>query len=57
MPYPIYLTSSTQAREVIQGILQTLAAAGVVVNFVIAAPEYKYLIDNPYLTTDGTPGT
>ena len=55
--YPIYLTSSTQAREVIQGILQTLAAAGVVVNFVIAAPEYKYLIDNPYLTTDGTPGT
>lgn len=55
--YPIYLTSSTQARLVIQGILQTLAAAGVVVNFVIAAPEYKYLIDNPYLTTDGTPGT
>lgn len=53
--YPIYLTSSLQAREVIQGILETLAAAGVLVTFVIAAPEYKYLIDNPYLSDDGTP--
>ena len=53
--YPIYLTSSTEARIVVQDILQSLAAAGVVVTFVVLAPEYKYLIDNPYLTTDDAP--
>ena len=53
--YPIYLTSSTEARIVVQNILQSLAAAGVVVTFVVLAPEYKYLIDNPYLITDDAP--
>lgn len=48
----IYLTSPSDAREVVQGILESLAAAGVIVNFVILAPKYKYLIDNPYLSTD-----
>ena len=53
--YPIYLTSSTEARIVVQDILSSLAAAGVVVTFVALAPEYKYLIDNPYLTDDDAP--
>ena len=53
--YPVYLTSSTNAREIILEILRTLSAAGVFINFVILAPEYKYLIDNPYLTTDDPP--
>ena len=53
--YPIYLTSSTAARTTVQSILQSLAAAGVVVTFVVLAPDYTYLIDNPYLTTDDTP--
>jgi hypothetical protein len=47
-----YLTSPSDAREVVQGILESLAAAGVIVNFVILAPTYKYLIDNPYLSSD-----
>ena len=53
--YPIYLTSSTEARTVVQDILTSLAAAGVVLNFVVLAPDYKYLIDNPYLTDDDAP--
>lgn len=48
----IYLTSPSDARQVVQEILESLAAAGVIVNFVILAPDYKYLIDNPYLDTD-----
>ena len=55
--YPIYVTSSSSARVTIQNILQTLAAAGVVVNFVVIAPDYKYLIDNPFLDTDDSPGS
>ena len=53
--YPIYLTSSTEARVVVENILTGLAAAGVIVNFVVLAPSYKYLIDNPYLTDDDAP--
>jgi len=49
---PIYLTSPSDAREVIQTLLKTLAAAGVIINFVILAPQYKYLIDNPYIVGD-----
>jgi hypothetical protein len=45
----IYLTSPSDARTVVQAILESLAAAGVIVNFVILAPTYVYLIDNPYL--------
>ena len=48
----IYLTSPSDAREVVQRILASLAAAGVIVNFVILAPDYIYHIDNPYLSTD-----
>ena len=55
--YPIYLTSSADARITIENILRTLAAAGVVVNFVVIAPDYKYLIDNPFLETDDVPGS
>lgn len=51
----IYLTSPSDARLVVQNILSSLAAAGVIVNFVILAPEYKYLIDNPYLDDDDAP--
>lgn len=51
----IYLTSPSDAREVVQNILKTLAAAGVIVNFVILAPDYVYLQDNPYLTSDDAP--
>lgn len=44
----IYLTSPADARTIIEGILQTLAAAGVVINFVVLLPEYEYLLTNPY---------
>jgi hypothetical protein len=48
----IYLTSPSDAREVVQKILASLAAAGVIVNFVVLAPDYIYHIDNPYLSDD-----
>jgi hypothetical protein len=48
----IYLTSPSDAREVVQKIIASLAAAGVIVNFVVLAPDYIYHIDNPYLSTD-----
>lgn len=53
--YAIYLTSPSGAREVVQEILATLAAAGIIVKFLILAPKYKYLIDNPYLPDDDAP--
>lgn len=45
----VYLTSPSDARAVVQKILASLAAAGVIVTFVILLPSYKYLIKNPYL--------
>lgn len=51
----IYLTSPSGAREVVQGILRTLASAGIIVRFKILAPKYKYIIDNPYITEDDAP--
>lgn len=48
----VYLTSPSGAREVVQAILSSLAAAGVIVKFKILAPTYKYLLDNPYISTD-----
>lgn len=51
----IYLTSPSDARAVVELILKDLAAAGVIVNFVILAPTYRYLIDNPYLVEDDAP--
>lgn len=54
---PIFFTSPAGAREVVQEILLTLRAAGIVITFVILAPDYRYLIDNPYLNTDNAPGS
>lgn len=53
---PIYLTSPSGAREAVEEILRTLAAAGVILNFIILAPTYKYLCDNPYISDDDAPG-
>lgn len=44
----IYLTSPANARDVVQEILASLAAAGIVVSFLVLLPKYTYLIDNPY---------
>ena len=52
---PIYLTSPSTARTAVEAILQSLAAAGVILNFVVLAPTYKYLCDNPYLDEDDAP--
>lgn len=46
--YAVYLTSPSDARAVVQRLLASLAAAGIVINFVIKYPEYKYLCGNPY---------
>jgi hypothetical protein len=51
----VYLTSPSGAREVVQMILASLAAAGVIVKFKVLAPTYKYILDNPYITTDDAP--
>lgn len=51
----IYLTSPSGAREIVQAILASLAAEGIVVKFQVLAPKYKYLIDNPYISTDDAP--
>lgn len=53
----VYLTSPSGAREVVQAILSSLAAAGVIVKFKILAPTYKYIIDNPYISTDDAPSS
>lgn len=53
----IYLTSPSDARAVVEAILESLAAAGVLVNFIILAPTYKYILDNPYLTSDDAPSS
>lgn len=45
----IYLTSPSGARTIVQSLLRTLEAAGIIINFVVLAPKYKYLISNPYL--------
>lgn len=52
----VYLTSPSSAREVVQMILESLAAAGVIIKFKVLAPTYKYIIDNPYLSDDNAPG-
>ncbi len=52
----VYLTSPSGAREVVQMILESLAAAGVIVKFKVLAPTYKYLLDNPYISDDDAPG-
>lgn len=54
---PIYLTSPSGARNAVEVILQSLAAAGVILNFVVLAPTYKYLCDNPYIDEDNAPSS
>ena len=49
--YNIYLAGATEVRAGIQTILELLSAAGVVITFVILAPDYTYAIENPYLDT------
>jgi hypothetical protein len=46
----IYLTSPADSRAIVQGILSSLAAAGIIVNFLVLLPEYTYIpeVDNPY---------
>lgn len=51
----VYLTSPSGAREVVQAILSSLAAAGIIVKFKVLAPTYKYIIDNPYISDDDAP--
>lgn len=46
--YAIYFTSPSSGRATIQSILESLKAAGIVVNFLILLPTYNYLITNPY---------
>ena len=51
----VYLTSPSGAREIVEDILRTLAAAGIIINFAVLAPDYIYLLDNPYLSDDDAP--
>lgn len=44
----VYLTSPANARDVVQEILASLTAAGIVVSFLVLLPTYTYLISNPY---------
>lgn len=51
----VYLTSPSGARQVVQLILASLAAAGIIVKFVVLAPTYRYVLDNPYIVDDDGP--
>jgi len=53
--FAIYLTSPSDARLAVQAILETLKAEGIKIVFIILAPKYTYLLDNPYLETDNAP--
>jgi len=44
----IYLTSPAGARQIVEDILRTLAAAGIIINFLVLLPTYKYICENPY---------
>ena len=45
---PVYFTSTSQGRVIIEQLLDTLKAAGIVIRFVVLAPKYVYLISNPF---------
>lgn len=51
----IYLTSPSGSRQIVQGILASLAAEGIVVKFKVLAPIYRYILDNPYISEDDEP--
>ena len=44
----IYMASPVNDRTIVQKLLETLTAAGIVITFKILLPSYKYLIINPY---------
>lgn len=46
--YAVYMADPNSARAIVEEMLANLAAAGVVVNFVVLLPEFKYLTLNPY---------
>jgi len=47
--YDIFMPSASDARTIVQTILETLSAAGIIVTFVILAEDYRFVIENPYL--------
>lgn len=51
----VYFVSPSDARAIVEGLLAKLAAAGVLLTFVVISPEYKYTIDNPYISSDDAP--
>ena len=51
----IYMTSPSISREIVEGILETLKAAGIIIRFIVLAPKYRYLLDNPSLSDDDAP--
>lgn len=51
----IYFTSPSGAREIVQDILDSLKAAGIIIRFLVLAPDYRYILDNPYLSDDDAP--
>ncbi len=44
----IYINSPVSARSIVEEILRTLTAAGIIITFVVLAPKFKYLCQNPY---------
>jgi len=46
--YAIYLPSPSNSRQIIQELLKKLIAAGIVVNFNVLLPDYKYSCENVY---------
>jgi hypothetical protein len=54
--YAIYMNDPVAARTVVEQLLRDLTAAGIIVTFVVLAPDFKYIIDSPYLTTDDALG-
>lgn len=46
--YPIYITDPTSARTSVQTLLNSIAAAGVIVTYDVLLPEYAYFKVNPY---------
>lgn len=53
----IYMTSPSEARAIVQGLLSSLAAAGIFITYKILAPNYRYVIDNPYISSDDAPSS
>jgi hypothetical protein len=48
----MYMPSEVDARTSVQTLLETIAAAGIVVKFIILLPHYDYIIASPFANTD-----